>query len=588
MPVTFGAPFQTQPVGRITARSGMQNPLNRNRYYILKYAGANGLFIQVREPITGWGAEERIFDRVAYIYSSPQLCFNSVGDMMVVFHGQDPGLTNQYVYAYFQSADGSVVYTTALSLAMGTPGMTQMTVLGLTCKGPLNFLAVWQESTIDGRGHLWQAEFDGLTRTWGAKAALGDPVGIVSYDGVIVHQHPKDGTLHYAALARVSGFGNDLWYFNAAQGLWKAVWEVPDANHTFWDIDMELDPRYEQRVHLVGNLRRVSGDLTDSVINYFQRDINGAWDVSPTTISDHPLSGAGQPSIECDSNGDLYFLWREWNFSSLKMAVWFKRRIDSNFTWESTILVADSILANVRDTFSDDPDYPGIIRTPCTDPKIGDFCVTWGDDPMAGGGDETYVYVSCSHIRDLVDSQSLAILYTLNAVYKDDLLIAQSAGDSWSKWKGPGSRPLNCIRFLTLDTAVDNGILIYATADSTGAWVNQLKTGNIDVDASYEFRWSSSDRSQSGPKVYRFVNLRAEGVTDPVTFTWETDGGRATGSFVVYRDGWHQIPLPANCQGREFTLTLSMTGTGDSPKFHDMAIQGYPKRQLYPRRPTNA
>jgi hypothetical protein len=272
------------------------------------------------------------------------------------------------------------------------------------------------------------------------------------------------------------------------------------------------------------------------------------------------------------------------------MAVYFKRRLDADNVWEPVVKVANSIL-NVTNDPNVDPRYPGIIRTPCSNPLITDFCVTWGDEPVLLGGE--FVYVSCSPIRSVSPESTpdLSILYGLNIIFKDDLLaVSAGATNSWSKWEGAGSRILNAIRFLVLDNYIDDGKLLYLSADTGGAWVNQLKTGNVDIDTPYEMRWewTTNPPNPETPKVWRMVKIRAVGVVDPITFTWETDGGRATGTFFIYRDGWHQIPLPAQCQGREFGLTASLISANAAPSLHDMQVQGYSKRQTWPRRPISA
>ncbi len=590
MPLVFGPPYQTQPIGRASARWGMQHPLNRDRYYILKYGGSAGIYLQIKEATSGWQTETQIFPNTAWDSNSPILCFNAVGDLMILFYGTYPTDGEVYMWSYFLSADGSYSELTRRSNSTtDNPfALALSSNIGLTCYGPSNFLIMWTEIIVaTGEGRLYRQEYNTLTRTWGARTEQ-TPLGFVwGYAGIHIRQHAADGTLHIGVLARAGGTAAPSpWYWNSRQGVWVPLYVEPTGNFGWDFMDMDYDPRYPERIHFVGQ-RSHLGSFNESMIWYFQRDITGTWSAIPETLNTAANMSASYPSIECDSNGDLYFVWREYNSVDSKMAVYVKRRIDVTMLWEPTILIANSLNNSTNAFLLADPDSPGIIRVPCSDHEILNWCITWGDDVTPAGGDDTYVYVDCTEVRQRRqedDDTNPAALYALNRIYADDIL----SGGGWSKWQGNTTRILNAIRFLVLDPTIDEEELLYASGDAAGAWINELERGNLDLDQPIEMRWTTPKMPgaiHDVPKIWRFVKLRAENVTDPVTFTWRTDGGRATGTFIIRTDGWHVVPLPQAAQGRVLEVMATLTGPSDTAHFHELEFRYWLKRSLWPRRP---
>ena len=593
--VVFGTTTQLQPVDRYGAKWGMERPDNRNLYYILKEGKTNGLFLQVFQKFVGWQAEYQVHpygQQTSQGYS--RMSFDLQSNLMMAYIAKDVGGT-EYLYSAFIPASETLptIYTqhTLESDIRNYP-------FGFCLRPPNNFLlCIMRDDAIAGNFELFVKEWDGGTQTWGAELNLGSVAGAGSAGvrNCAIAVNCVSNQFHILAVADTAGTPTDydLWYINEEIQVWDLLAEADPGSATGYvyskNLDIQSSPTDPDvmygAIKLVRNI-----DPSNAEVQFWVRQIDG-W-TRQANISnsekDVTLEGAGDPLMEVDANGDIYAIFTEHDTSTTRMALWFRRRLNSNGLWEDRIKIDESILNTNVGNPSDvgEPQSPGIIRKPpgCTTP-IHDFCVTWGDFPNVS---DSYVYVTCSFIREEGDNgdggEELSPVL-LNTVYVFD----EPAGGPWYKHKGTSTRRLNVTRWLVLDAVRDNGELLFGSTDEDGlAWVNEYLYGNIDLDVEILGRYPSTrfDMGSAGvPKIFRYLEVSVDlQSTDVLQMDLSVDEDRATHTIYIRESGYSMHPLPMRMQGRTIKLTPRFSGTDDPPILYHVGFHFFPKRQLWPRR----
>ena len=581
-PVVFGDTVRTDPIYRKNARSCWQRPDNRNLYYILKSAtDREDLFFQIREVGVGWGTEEEVWTESAGSISSTDydFCFNPQSERMVIWRDWADG----YIHTKFYSSDGATtIVTQHVSSGINTAGRPAVIALG-----PQSFrIAFAWDHDSDGTSDLYYRDFDGLTRTWGTLTSYGRPAGVVGVDGVRVLQSPVDGRVHYVVSARTSAFdANNLWYSHLS-GVWEQFgpsspgW--PNSEIIYFDAQISY---LDKEVMYVVAGDYYPGTPQTSTLRFYTRNDQQFW--SEQVISNSAVEGANTPQIEINTNDDCYVVWKEQDIAGNTVSVWFRRRLNVTGVFESTIRVDDSLFNDpAGPTAIEDPDFPGIIRAPLGR-GIREFCVTWGDDTVATGGDESHVFVTCADIpftpdepEDIPDTD----LLRLNTIY----VLDEPAGGPWARWRAStavAAAQLNVTAWLSLDATKDDSELLWGTGEDNGtgqtAYVNELYSGYSDNGEDILFQYPTAIVDMSDPgivKDFLYVDMRIStlGGAPYLEFLWDLDDGDRTGSFRVKVAGQHIISLP-QVVGRVIKITPTETGQVAPPILQNYGLWWRPK-----------
>lgn len=564
-PVVFGATVRTDPIYRKNAHACWQRPDNRNLYYILKQAtDYSDLYWQVREVGVGWGTEVAVGTTDLTTTPDYDFCFNPQSERMAIWRDN----SNGYIYTKFYSSDDLATITTQhTSSGINTAG--QPAVLPL---GPRNFrIAFAWDHDSDGTSDLYYRDFDGVARTWGTLTSYGRPgsPGTVGVDGVRAMQSPVDGRIHYIVSARTNAFdSNNLWH-SAISGSWQQFgvsdpgW--PTSEIIYFDAQLSY---LEKEVMFVAAGDYYSGAPQTGSLVFYTRNDQGLW--SDQIISNSSTEGANTPKVEINTNDDCYVIWKEHDTAGSTVSLWFRRRINSSGLFESTVRVDDSLFNTpAGPTALEDPDMPGIIRAPLGR-GIKEFCVTWGDDTVSSGGDESHVFVSCADIPiepDEPEDIGDADLLRLNTVYVFD----EPAGGPWARWRAStavATAQLNVTAWLALDATKDDAELLWGTGVDSGVgqvpYVNELFVGYSDNGQDILFQYPTALIDMSDPgimKDFLYVDMRIStlGGAPYLEFTWDLDDGLRTSSFRVTKAGQHIISLP-QVVGRVLKLKPTETG----------------------------
>lgn len=585
-PVVFGDVVRTDPILRKWAPVGWQRPDNRNLYYILKQSSDNlTLLEQIREVGVGWGAETTVVSGGVSNRPVYDFAFNKLSDRMLAWRD-----TTGHVHTRFLGRAGEDVSTQHTS-----SGTTVAAKVSVCPVGPLDFIVAWaHDHDNDGTYDLFYRRWLGVTQTWDtAVNALrpNQPTSVAGVDGVKVMESQVNGQIHFVLTSRES-YSGQLSTLN----LYHMDLDHPTVFTRFGDADPGGTSPYsllewfdaglsyrDEAVIFVVAADYQAGAPYKSNLRFYVRNDQSLW--SESTIHLSATMGPHTPQLEVNTNDDVYVIWREYDTGTSHNALYFRRRLNSTGAFETPILVADSISNTTTSLVLEDPDAPGIIRSPIGE-GILEFCVTWGDDSTVTFGDDTYVYVTCADIGpggdegfDFGDND----LARLDTVYVYDEPATHSGGAPWAKWQGTPANPLNVVRWLALDPTLDDAELLYGTADllgagpSTEAWVNQLLYGTDDNGSAIVMSWPTPILDMGDPgvvKEFLYVDIRIStmGGSAGLTFAWSVDDGRRTGTLTVLKvKGQHVLSLP-QVVGRVLQITLSETGTTDPPVIQYMGV----------------
>ncbi len=401
--------FPASGTSRDMAKAGRRSTDSRQAW---AYKESGTLFFLQQEDTTapsGWSPFE---DQITFAGESRELStstswnvsMNREDSFLLAYHAS--GVMNTYI----RSADASFeLYTQHYEgVAAGSPS-TADSAPGASQYSTDGFVMCWPENTTFPNNDLYYSIFDGGAGTWGAPINAGhyfdDGAGSL-YVSTACLESEIDGTVHFTGIwsGKPGGGQGGFYYANDVSLRWEEGYHDNDSGTDMEDVDMAVskvagDTGVVYAVYVIGD-SPLSGGPLNSKVMFSERTNEEGW-LGAELLSD-TNKRAKFPNIVCDSSGDIYVTYAEYDPNSLHRTIWTRYRAggDGSGQWCDPVTVGLSQESGADEDGDGEifpsPFNPHFIR-PVIDDRLYSVCVTWGDVETSGGSTDQ-VYWNCGPV----------------------------------------------------------------------------------------------------------------------------------------------------------------------------------------------
>ncbi len=380
----------------------------------------------IRDTLGVWGADETLHTGLpGWVRPEAKMAVDPSGRAMIVYNDR-PSAPDEFRSQVRDPTSG--IWTEQV---IDPSAFRVSNPLFVFAKPTGGFVAGWISTSGDPHVHFhdWDPA-TGLRSIATELDPILPPPGAVTSQGVAGAVNPIDGIYHFLATMRITVAGNvfRLWHqtYDPATGIATPLVQVTDEDFPYHTYDQRIvASQTDPGVMYATYTRNRENDGTDSNV-HFIKFASGVWS-APEDISAADLSAGSQCELMIDQNDDLYTIRTEYDGAT--MALFFRRRLASNGTFEADIKVDTSVTNEpngwdqLRGT---DPWWPFFILPPMGK-YIDKVTVIWGSETIIF---QQELYISEAPLRD--EDVEIFGLTTNHVVRMFDGVV----GGSWHAWEG--------------------------------------------------------------------------------------------------------------------------------------------------------